>query len=89
MDTAKNLLMGGAKTEIMNNRNLTALGEAIAAKNLEIVQLLINKGADVHRTSKGYTSYDFISPYHFQQSTGSACCTWRLVSGVRLLCRFY
>lgn len=53
METAKHLLMGGAKTEIMNNRNLTALGEAITAKNAELVQLLINKGADVHRTSKG------------------------------------
>jgi len=46
--------MGGAGTSIVNNRGLTALGEAITSKNIETVELLLNKGADVSRISKGY-----------------------------------
>ncbi len=51
--TVESLLEGGAKMELTNSRNLTALGEAITVKNAHIVEMLIDKGADVRRISKG------------------------------------
>ena len=45
--------MGGAKMEMANSRNLTALGESITVKDAQIVEMLVDKGADVRRISKG------------------------------------
>lgn len=56
----------------MNNRHLTALGEAILQKNVHILQLLISKGADVHRVSNGFFEKDVsLADCVF---VGIACC---------------
>lgn len=53
MDCVRHLVMGGAKLDTVNMRNLTLLGEAIASGQSEIVELLLRKGANAQRTANG------------------------------------
>jgi ankyrin repeat protein len=50
------LLENGAHVNVPGDENETALHDAVACNKLEIVRLLIAKGADVHaRNSRGLT----------------------------------
>lgn len=49
----RSLLKGGAKVNIHNQKGLTALGDALASKKVDMATFLLENGADIMEKAKG------------------------------------